>query len=104
LQYGNSKSGVLIVEDNPDISKYLEENLGENYTCIKAADGIEALECLEKNEFDLIISDVMMPNMDGFEFRKKVKENIKWKQIPFIMLTARALEEDRIAGFRLGID
>ncbi len=104
LRTGDKKPGILIVEDNLEISRYLENNLTEYYECTSAPDGVKALQALSKNQFGLIISDVMMPNMDGFEFREKVRENSKWRQYPFILLTARAKDEDKIKGFHLGVD
>lgn len=104
LKSGNDKPVILIVEDNHEMGRYLKDKLNKYYDSITVPDGVEALKLLKIRKFDLIISDVMMPNMDGFEFREKVRQNRQWKQYPFIMLTARMLEEDRIAGFRLGID
>nr|NQU91947.1 tetratricopeptide repeat protein [Bacteroidota bacterium] len=104
LKTDNDKPAVLIVEDNLEISRYLDRNLSGEYQCKTAPDGNEALKILEKQKFDLIISDVMLPNMDGFEFRERVRQNRDWRQYPFVMLTARVLEEDRIAGFQLGVD
>ena len=62
------------------------------------------LDILEKKEFDLISSDIMMPEMDGFEFRAELNKSEKTENTPFIMITARVLEEDRLKGFKLGID
>ena len=95
---------VLIVEDDLEMSSYLKQLLSEYYSCIVAPDGQEALSLLEKHRFDLITSDIMMPNMDGFEFREKVRLMPEWKHIPFIMLTARSLEEDKIRSLQLGVD
>jgi DNA-binding response OmpR family regulator len=99
-----TKPDILIVDDDMEISQYLVDNLSAKYNCFSAPDGFEAINLLKKYRFDLIISDVMMPNMDGFEFRKEVRANNLWKQYPFMMLTARTLEEDKITGFKLGVD
>ncbi len=98
------KPKVLVVEDNPEMSKYLVQILSEQFQCTAATDGQEALKQLKLYPFDAIISDVMMPNMDGFEFREHINENAEWKQLPFLMLTARSLEADKIRGLQLGID
>ncbi len=98
------KPRLLIVEDNPEMSQYIAQRLKTDYHCTIALDGMAALEKLQTQTFDLITSDVMMPNMDGFAFRQKVNEHAGWKRIPFIMLTARAMEEDKLRGFRLGVD
>lgn len=100
----DEKPRLLIVEDNPDMSRYLEQSLSVFYHCTTAADGQEGLKKLRLFDFQCIVSDVMMPNMDGFEFRAAVNQNPKWRQIPFLLLTARYLEADKLKGFQLGID
>lgn len=105
LFINGQKPQLLIVEDNPEMSAYLKKSLSKNYNCHVALDGEAALEYLhQSNPPDLITSDVMMPNMDGFSFREKINEKEEWRQIPFILLTARTLEEDKLKGFQLGID
>ena len=98
------KPRLLVVEDNPEMGKYLVQILSEHYQCVLATDGQEALKQLKLSRFDCITSDVMMPNMDGFELREAINENEAWRQIPFLLLTARHLEDDKIRGFQLGID
>ncbi len=98
------KAGILIVEDNPEMSAYLKRILSPDYNCTIANDGMEALQLVQKQTFDLISSDVMMPHMDGFAFREKVKLIPKVKYTPFVMITARALEEDKLLGLQLGVD
>ena len=98
------KARLLIVEDNPEMGKYLVQILSENYQCVLATDGQEALKQLKLSRFDCITSDIMMPNMDGFELREAINQNDKWRQIPFLLLTARHLEEDKVRGFQMGID
>ena len=98
------KPRLLVVEDNPDMGKYLVQILSENYQCVLATDGQEALKQLKLSQFDCITSDVMMPNMDGFELREAINQNNQWRQIPFLLLTARHLEDDKIRGFQMGID
>ncbi len=100
----NGKPNILIVEDNPEMSKFLVQTLSNQFQCTTAMDGIEALKKLENQKFDLITSDVMMPNMDGFTFLKKVHEREDFSTTPVIMLTARTLEEDKLRGFQLGVD
>ena len=98
------KPRLLVVEDNPEMGKYLVQILSEHYQCVLATDGQEALKQLKLSRFDCITSDVMMPNMDGFELREAINKNEAWRQIPFLLLTARHLEDDKIRGFQLGID
>ncbi|MBE0451589.1 MAG: response regulator transcription factor [Clostridia bacterium] len=93
---------ILVVEDQKSISdvvsKYIEN---EGYRCVVASNGIEALEIFGQNKYDLIVLDVMMPGIDGFE----VLENIRqFSNVPVIMLTARLDESDKIRGFDLGAD
>jgi signal transduction histidine kinase/DNA-binding response OmpR family regulator len=99
-----NKPRILIVEDDLEMSKYLEGLLSPHYSCEIAYNGHQALDNLNNAQFDLITSDVMMPQMDGFELREKINNHHEWKNIPFILLTARSMEEDKIKGFRLGID
>ncbi|UPZ17903.1 hybrid sensor histidine kinase/response regulator transcription factor [Flavobacterium humidisoli] len=93
---------VLIVEDEKEIHEFLHDLLGEKYKIIVAYNGVEALEILENEIPDLIISDVMMPLMDGVELCKKIKTDIKTCRIPFIMLTAKDSVIHRIEGLESG--
>lgn len=104
LQINGTKPRLLIVEDNLEMSRYLVEILSTDYQCTTAADGQEALKQLRLYTFDCITSDVMMPNMDGFGLRAAINQNPAWKQVPFLLLTARHLESDKLKGFQLGID
>lgn len=95
---------LLIVEDNFEMSRFLAQTLSKNYHCTTAKNGLEALEKLEKESFDLITSDVMMPIMDGFTLLEKIQEKEALHHTPVLLLTARALEEDKLKGFALGVD
>lgn len=98
------KPNILIVEDNLEMSDFLTRILSPHYQCKTALDGKEALEQLQHSSFDLITSDLMMPEMDGFSFRKAINEQASLKHTPFIMLTASAFEADKLEGLRLGVD
>ena len=93
---------ILIVDDEELIRSvirdYLEE---ENYTCDDADNGSKAIELVENNNYDLIIMDIMMPHMDGYQALREIKI---LKNIPVIMLSARTEEIDKLQGFSLGID
>ena len=104
LLFRSGRPQILIVEDNPEMSNYLVEKLRKDYDCQVAENGAAALALLHERPFDLITSDVMMPVMDGFALRESINQNADWKRIPFLLLTARTLEEDKIRGFQLGID
>lgn len=93
---------ILIVDDEPNIvtliSRYVQR---EGYDIVTASDGREAIDKCKKEDFDVIIMDVMMPDTDGFTACKKIKE---FKDIPVIMLSARGTEFDKLFGFEVGID
>ena len=95
-------SKLLIVDDDIRLRK-LARTYGEveHYECDEAADGLAALEKLQNDNFDLVILDVMMPGLDGFETLERIR---KISEIPVIMLTARNVEYDKLTGFGLGVD
>ena len=98
----DNRKAVLIVEDEKEIHVFLNELLAAKYKVISAYNGVEAMAILEKETPDIIISDVMMPMMDGIALCEKIKSNIKTCQIPFIMLTAKDSVLDRIEGIESG--
>jgi signal transduction histidine kinase/ligand-binding sensor domain-containing protein/AraC-like DNA-binding protein len=95
---------ILIVDDNADIRSYLHDELGSEYHIEESANGREALEKISRSRPDLIISDVMMPVMDGITLCKKIKQNIDLNDIPVILLTALTREEDTLTGIDSGAD
>lgn len=95
---------VLIVEDNQDMLSFLTQVLSPHFICSVSVDGVEALRKIQTETFDLILSDVMMPRMDGFSLKEKVNSLPGMRQIPFIMLTARVRDEDKLEGLSLGVD
>ena len=100
-----SNAEILLVEDNQDLQTFLAHLFtDEDYTVQVAGNGQKALEALADKEFDLIISDIMMPVMDGFTFLHHLKTAEKWRHIPIIMLTARAALQDRLTALRIGVD
>ena len=100
-----NKNKILIIEDDKHISKLVKYNLEKaGFECIARITGEKAFEILDKQPFDLIILDIMLPKMDGFEVCKQLKQNKKLSNIPLIMLTAKSEEMDRIVGFELGAD
>ena len=100
----NVKHHILIVEDNDEIRRYLSLELSSKYHIKECANGREALEEVFKKEPDLIISDIMMPEMDGLTLCRKIKGNINLNHIPIILLTARVQEEDNIEALEKGAD
>jgi len=99
---GSSK--LLIVDDNKEILDYLELLFSGSCQVSRAVNGKEALACIAHEEPDLIISDLMMPVMDGTELCIAVKSDMKTSHIPFILLTAKAANEDKLSGFQVGAD
>ena len=94
---------VLIVDDEEIIRKFLRINLLKlGYEVKEAMDGAQALEQLGKDTYDLLISDVLMPNKNGWEVLKAVRSNPKTKDMPVIMLTAKNEDADMFQGYELG--
>ena len=96
---------ILIVEDDKNISKLVKYNLEKDgYDCVTSITGEEAFDVLDKESIDLIVLDIMLPKMDGFEVCRRIRQDSKLKAIPVIMLTAKGQEIDRIVGLELGAD
>jgi signal transduction histidine kinase len=105
--YENRRPGsptVLIVEDNPGMMKVVAAALSDEYNLLLSYDGFGALNKLKahQDQISLILSDIMMPGMSGFDFCSAVMANDRWKQIPLIFVTALLSEEEQIRGFQLG--
>jgi len=99
------KKTILIVEDDRDMRKLLKMYLNHNsYQIIEATSGDEGLNILNNTIPDLIICDIMMPGMDGYELRKKILRNEKLRLVPFVFLSAKGLNKDIIEGFKLFAD
>jgi signal transduction histidine kinase/ligand-binding sensor domain-containing protein/DNA-binding response OmpR family regulator len=95
---------VLVAEDDEEIAHYLREELKDQYRVTTCRNGKEALDSILRTRPDLIISDVMMPEMDGFTLCRKLKQNTEVNHIPLILLTAKTREEDHCEGMELGAD
>lgn len=98
------KAKLLIIEDNVEMRTYLRRNLEDCYEIFEASDGVEGMESIQKNIPDIIVSDLMMPNMNGLELCEKVKSNMVTSHIPLIILTAKVNEETAYEGFSFGAD
>jgi DNA-binding response OmpR family regulator len=99
-----SPSLILIVEDNAEMRFFLRHVLGTGIDIAEAGNGREALRWLNDHTPDLIISDVMMPHMDGYQFLSALKSSEQWRSIPVIMVTSRSSEQDLLHGLSLGVD
>ena len=97
------KRKILIVDDEEVIRKFLKIHLTKlGYEVMEAMDGEQAIERLGKDDFDLLICDILMPKKDGWEVIKEVKSNPKTKEMPVIVLTARNEDSDMFKGYDLG--
>ena len=99
-----TKYRILIVEDEEEIRQYIKDEISGDYKVKEAKDGKKALEILLKEKPDLVISDIMMPEMDGIDLCKKIKQNININHIPIILLTAKVQVEDKVEGLEIGAD
>lgn len=100
----NDRPTMLIVDDSEDMVNFLRSNFSEKYHVITAGDGVEALDKLSKNEISIIISDWMMPRMDGAEFCRQLRCNPLTSHIPFVMLTAKTDDDSKVESMDVGAD
>lgn len=98
------KTTILLVDDNEDLLEAMAKLLCHEHNVFTARNGIEALEVLPKQQVDLIITDILMPEMDGMEFCHYVKTHIEYSHIPILLLTAKTSEQDRIEAYNSGAD
>lgn len=100
----SSKKRILIVEDNEDLRMLIAESLSDEYQVMQACDGVEALKLIENTDFELIISDIMMPHKDGVSLCNDIKNDVNTSHIPVILLTAKTSLESKIEGVDSGAD
>jgi DNA-binding response OmpR family regulator/signal transduction histidine kinase/streptogramin lyase len=100
----SDKPSILLVEDEPELRYLIKNVLKDQYVIYESGTGLEAQSFLQKTSPDLIISDVMMPDMNGLELCRVVKQTPAWAQIPFVILSARGSEDNKAEGYELGAD
>ncbi len=101
---GVDRTTILVVDDNPEIRSYIHKHLNNRYRVVEAEDGRDALALARDLMPDLVVSDVMMPNMDGSALCNSLKQNPELDYLPVILLTAKAGEADKLVGLNLGAD
>ncbi|HWQ26309.1 MAG TPA: response regulator transcription factor [Chlorobaculum sp.] len=99
------EASILIVEDDRNLAGLLKYNLEKaGYSCKHATSGEDALHELRSHAFNLVLLDIMLPGIDGFEVCRRIRQDVQWSDLPIIMLTAKGEEIDKVLGFELGID
>jgi signal transduction histidine kinase/ABC-type uncharacterized transport system permease subunit len=101
---GPKLARLLVAEDNPDMLRYLHQTLGERFEVWAVQDGTRAWELLERERHDLVVADVMMPGLTGFELCRRIKSDPRTASTPVILLTARGALADRVEGQEVGAD
>lgn len=101
---GEVRARIVVADDNRDMRDYVSRLLGEHWQVEAVADGLEALEAIERELPALVVSDVMMPRVDGFELVKRLRTNLRTASVPILLLSARAGEEEAALGLRTGAD
>ncbi|KJF43563.1 hypothetical protein LH29_10575 [Draconibacterium sediminis] len=104
LRQSGSQKTILVAEDNPELLRYMKNLLREEFNVLTAENGIQAVEIANELDPQLIISDILMPEMDGLELCDHLKQDIHTSHIPIILLTALSEKEKKINGFSLGAD
>ncbi|WP_013323953.1 response regulator transcription factor [Gloeothece verrucosa] len=102
----SKQASILLVDDEPGIRESVQAYLeyGDEFQVQVASNAHQAWDFLQKNPPDLVISDIMMPEVDGYQFLKKLRENQRYETIPVVFLTARGMTSDRIQGYNAGCD
>jgi len=98
------KACILVVDDHAEILDFIADDLSEEYDVLKAADGREAMEVLSTNVVHLVVSDVMMPEIDGYELCRLIKSDVAHSHVPIILLTAKNTLQSKIQGLEQGAD
>lgn len=100
----SNRPTILVVEDNPEMQAFVARKLSQEYRVLTALNGMEALSVLQEHTVHLVISDIMMPQMDGLELCERLKSELDYSHIPIILLTAKTTLQAKIEGMKLGAD
>lgn len=100
----NTRKTILIVDDNPEILKYISESFSTDFNVVTALNGAQAIECLSSDNIDMVITDVMMPDVDGVQLCRAIKRNLRTSHIPVIMLSGKGEIADKLAGVNVGAE
>ena len=98
------RPGVLLADDNADMREYISRTLGDGYEVTPVADGAAALDAARKNRPDIVLADIMMPVLDGFELLRELRADPALRDVPVMLVSARAGEEARTEGISAGAD
>lgn len=104
LDIQEEKFSILVVDDEVELLEFIEDDLSEQYRVLTAENGLQALEILNHEIIQLVISDIMMPEMDGYELCEKMKSSMEYSHIPVILLTAKNTLQSKIEGLEIGAD
>ncbi len=104
FSFDESRQNVLVVEDNEEMQDFVGNEINTIYNVFLASNGEEALKIMNNYNIQLVVSDIMMPVMDGFSFLKKVKTDIDYSHVPIILLTAKNTQQTKLEGLELGAD
>lgn len=102
--FATSVVTLLVVDDNDELRRFITDNLSDSFNILAASNGLEALDIIEKNNVDIIVSDIMMPDMDGIEFLRALRGNNTYAHLPVILLSAKTDVKTKIEGLNIGAD
>lgn len=104
FSFDESRQNVLVVEDNEEMQSFVGNEINTTYNVFVASNGQKALEIMSNYSIQLVVSDIMMPVMDGFSFLKKIKTDINYSHVPVILLTAKNTQQSKLEGLESGAD
>lgn len=103
-QKGTDRATILLVDDDSELLRFEEKFLSPHYTILEANNGATALQLLKERQVNLVVTDIMMPEVDGLELTRRIKSDVEFSHIPVILLTARVNVQSKVEGFETGAD